>query len=88
MPVRRDDIIAAPLIGGVVGVFAFFMLYNLAGLGSFSGSVAGFSMGLLVSLLFAAAAGAIVFGELLAQALENKEVSSKKIKNDKGLQGS
>jgi|GEM_PF-2127841 len=70
--VERDSIIAAPLVGAVVGVLTFFVLYSLAGLGDMAGDIAGMPLGLLISLLMGAIVAAAIFGELLAQALEGK----------------
>ncbi len=70
--VKRDDIIAAPIVAGVVGVLAFFVLYSLAGLKEMGGDVAGIDLGLFISLIMAAVVGAVLFGELLARALEGK----------------
>ena len=69
---HRDDIIAAPLVGSLVAVLVFFMLYSLVGLKDMSGDFAGISLGLFLSLAFSAVVGAVLFGELLAQALERK----------------
>jgi len=67
---KRDRIIAAPLIGGVVGVFTFFVLYSLVGLGKMSGDIMGLDLGLFISMMMAVVVAAVLFGELLAQALE------------------
>jgi hypothetical protein len=69
---RRDDIIAAPLVGALVAVLVFFMLYSLVGLKDMGGDFAGISLGVFLSLAFSAVVGAALFGELLAQALEQK----------------
>ncbi len=66
---KRDDLIAAPLVGGVVGVFTFFVLYSLAGLRGMGGDIAGIDPGLFISLAMAVVVGAVVFGELLAREL-------------------
>lgn len=67
---RRDKIIAAPLVGGVVGVLTFFVLYSLAGLKDIGGGLMGLGLGLFISLVMAIVVAAVLFGELLAQALE------------------
>ncbi len=67
---NRDDIIAAPMVGGVVGVMAFFILYSLAGLKDMGGDIAGISLGLFISMAMAVVVAAALFGELLARALE------------------
>jgi len=67
---RRDDIIAAPVVGGVIAVLTFFMMYSLAGLQDMGGDIAGISLGLFISLVMAVIVGAVVFGELMARALE------------------
>jgi hypothetical protein len=69
---KRDDLIKAPIVGAVVAVFTFFVLYSIVGLSDMSGDVAGIDMGLFISLVMAAIVGAVLFGELLAQALEAK----------------
>jgi hypothetical protein len=69
---KRDDIIAAPIIGGVVAVLTFFILYSLVDLRSMGGDIAGVGMGLFISLVMAVIVGAVLFGELLAQALEKR----------------
>jgi len=70
--IKRDSVVAAPIIGGVAGVFSFFVLHSLAGLGAMDGDIAGMPLGLMVSLLLGVIVAAVVFGELLAQALEGK----------------
>jgi hypothetical protein len=70
--IKRDDIVAAPIVGGVVAVFAFFVLYQLAGLGQMEGDIAGIDIGLFISLVLGVVAGAAVFGELLAKAITGK----------------
>lgn len=71
--ILRDNIIAAPLVGGLVGVLTFFMIYSLVGLKDMNGDFAGISLGLFISLAFAVVVGAVLFGELLADALEGKK---------------
>ncbi len=68
---RRGDIVAAPVIGGVVAVMAFFILYSMAGFQNMGGDIAGIGFGLFLSLVMAVIAGAVVFGELMARALES-----------------
>jgi hypothetical protein len=70
--IKRDDIIAAPLVAGVVGVFAFFVLYYLVGLRDMVGDIAGIDLGIFISLIMGVVVAAILFGELLANALESK----------------
>lgn len=69
---KRDEIIAAPLIGGVVGVMSYFILYYLAGLKDVTGDVGGMPFGDLISVVMAVVIAAILFGELLANAIEKK----------------
>ena len=69
---KRNKIRSAPIVGGVVGAFTFFMLYGLAGLSKMGSDVAGIPMGLLISGIFAVVVGSVLFGELLANALEGK----------------
>ena len=68
--IKRDDITAAPVVGGVIAVLSFFMLYFLAGLQDMGGDIAGIGLGLFISLVMAVIVGVVVFGELLARALE------------------
>jgi hypothetical protein len=70
--VKRDNVIAAPIVGAVIAVLVFFVLFSLVGLSDMGGEILGIGMGLFISLMMAAVAGAAIFGELLAQALEGK----------------
>jgi len=70
--IKRDEIIAAPIVGGVVAVLTFFMLYSLVGMKDMGGDIAGIGLGLFISLAMAVVVGGVLFGELLAQALEGK----------------
>lgn len=70
--IKRDDLIAAPIVGGVVGVLVFFLLYFLVGLRDMGGDIAGIGLGLFISMAFAVVVGAALFGELLARALEGE----------------
>jgi hypothetical protein len=72
MKIKRDDIIAAPIVAVVVAIFVFFVLFSLVGLEGMAGDIAGIEFGLFISLMMAGIAGAVIFGELLAQALEGK----------------
>lgn len=69
---KRNKIVAAPLVAGVVGVFAFLMLYGIAGLEDMESSIGGISMGLFISAVFAVVIYSVLFGELLARAFEGK----------------
>jgi len=69
MKSKRDNIIAAPLIGGVVGVLTFFLLYSLVGLKDMAGDILGMNLGFFLSLIMAVVVAAILFGELLADTL-------------------
>ena len=70
--VKRDNIVTAPIVAGVVAVFSFFVLYDLAGMKDMGGDLAGIQLGLFISLVMAVVVGAVLFGELLAKALEGK----------------
>ena len=69
---KKDEVIAAPIVGGLVAVFAFFMLYSLAGLNSIEGSLLGVNLGLFISLAGGIIVGSIIFGELLVDALSKR----------------
>lgn len=69
---RRNKIVAAPIVSGVVGVFTFFMLYGMAGLSEMKSTIAGLPFGLFVSAIFAVIVASALFGELLARAIEGK----------------
>ncbi|MBN2517676.1 MAG: hypothetical protein JXB14_02425 [Candidatus Altiarchaeota archaeon] len=69
---KRDEVIAAPIVGGLVGIFAFFMLYSLAGLDQIKGDFLGVDLGLFISVAAAIIAAAVLFGELLVDALSKK----------------
>jgi hypothetical protein len=68
----RDNIIAAPVVGALVAALTFFIMYSLVGLKDMGGDFAGIDMGLFLSIAFSGVVGAVLFGELLAQALEGK----------------
>ena len=72
MAVKRNDLIAAPIIAGVVGVFTFFILFSLAGFGDMTGDIAGLNLGLFISLVMAVIVGAVLFGQLMSNALGAK----------------
>ncbi len=70
--IKRDSVIEAPLVSGVVGVFVFFLLYFVVNLREMNGDLLGINMGFFISLMMAVVVAAILFGELLAEALEGK----------------
>jgi hypothetical protein len=70
--IKRDSVIEAPLVSGVVGVFVFFLLYFVVNLREMNGDLIGINMGFFISLMMAVVVAAILFGELLAEALEGK----------------
>ena len=69
---KKDEVIAAPIVGGLVAVFTFFILYSLAGLDSIKGSLMGVSLGMFISLAGGIVVGSVIFGELLVDALSKK----------------
>lgn len=69
---KRNKIVAAPLVSGVIGAFSFFMLYGMAGLREMQSTLGGVSMGMFVSAIFSVVIASVLFGELLARALESK----------------
>jgi len=70
--IKRESVMTAPLVGGVIGIFTFFILYYLADLRNMAGDILGLQMGLFLSLVLSVVVAAILFGELLADALEGK----------------
>jgi hypothetical protein len=70
--IKRNDLIAAPIVAGVVGVFTFFILFSLAGFGNMPGSVAGLDLGFFISIVMAVIVAAVLFGELLSRTLNAK----------------
>jgi len=69
---KKDEVIAAPMIGGLVAVFAFFMLYSLAGLENIEGSFLDVNLGMFISLAGAIIVGSVIFGELLVDGLSKR----------------
>lgn len=69
----RNKVVSAPIVSGVVGVFAFLVLYKIVGLDKSGSEIAGIPIGLFISAFFAVIVASALFGELLAKALEDKK---------------
>lgn len=67
---KRDDVIAAPIVAGVVGAFTFFILSSV--LAGMSGEILGMRISKFIAIFGSVIVAAALFGELLAGALEKK----------------
>jgi len=68
---NRNDVIAAPVIAGVVGLMTLLVFRSVISTGLSDEFVLGISIGTFISMMAAVIISAALFGELLANALES-----------------
>jgi len=73
MTTKKDSVIAAPIVGGILAVLTYLVFYEFTGFSSMGGSVLGLGIGRLISLLAGVVIGGAVFGQLLADAFNIKK---------------